>query len=279
MPGNLREGVAPMTSRSIALRIVPVELLAARRPQRMVERSVMFYRHAWLILVSGFFEPLLYLLSVQVGFSSLIGEVTYDGVSYDYAEFVAPALMAAAAMNGAIFDATGNVFEKLRHSKLYDTVLATPMTASDVALGEIMGAVTRGSLYSIAFVITMWAMGLVGSPLIVLAVPACVLIGFAFASVGMAFTTYMRSWSDLEYINAVTLPLLLFSATFYPLSAYGGWSWIVYFSPLYHGVVIVRGCNLGVLEWSMLGNIAVLLGLSWVGLRFTARRIDGLLLT
>jgi lipooligosaccharide transport system permease protein len=279
VPGNLREGVAPMTSRSIALRIVPVELLAARRPQRMVERSVMFYRHAWLILVSGFFEPLLYLLSVQVGFSSLIGEVTYDGVSYDYAEFVAPALMAAAAMNGAIFDATGNVFEKLRHSKLYDTVLATPMTASDVALGEIMGAVTRGSLYSIAFVITMWAMGLVGSPLIVLAVPACVLIGFAFASVGMAFTTYMRSWSDLEYINAVTLPLLLFSATFYPLSAYGGWSWIVYFSPLYHGVVIVRGCNLGVLEWSMLGNIAVLLGLSWVGLRFTARRIDGLLLT
>jgi lipooligosaccharide transport system permease protein len=268
-----------MTSRSIALRIVPVELLAARRPQRMVERSVMFYRHAWLILVSGFFEPLLYLLSVQVGFSSLIGEVTYDGVSYDYAEFVAPALMAAAAMNGAIFDATGNVFEKLRHSKLYDTVLATPMTASDVALGEIMGAVTRGSLYSIAFVITMWAMGLVGSPLIVLAVPACVLIGFAFASVGMAFTTYMRSWSDLEYINAVTLPLLLFSATFYPLSAYGGWSWIVYFSPLYHGVVIVRGCNLGVLEWSMLGNMAVLLGLSWVGLRFTARRIDGLLLT
>ena len=279
MPGNLREGVASMTSRAIALRIVPVELLAARRPQRMVERSVMFYRHAWLILVSGFFEPLLYLLSVQVGFSSLIGEVTYDGVSYDYAEFVAPALMAAAAMNGAIFDATGNVFEKLRHSKLYDTVLATPMTASDVALGEIMGAVTRGSLYSIAFVITMWAMGLVGSPLIVLAVPACVLIGFAFASVGMAFTTYMRSWSDLEYINAVTLPLLLFSATFYPLSAYGGWSWIVYFSPLYHGVVIVRGCNLGVLEWSMLGNMAVLLGLSWVGLRFTARRIDGLLLT
>jgi lipooligosaccharide transport system permease protein len=268
-----------MTSRAIALRIVPVELLAARRPQRMVERSVIFYRHAWLILVSGFFEPLLYLLSVQVGFSSLIGEVTYDGVRYDYAEFVAPALMAAAAMNGAIFDATGNVFEKLRHSKLYDTVLATPMTASDVALGEIMGAVTRGSLYSIAFVITMWAMGLVGSPLIVLAVPACVLIGFAFASVGMAFTTYMRSWSDLEYINAVTLPLLLFSATFYPLSAYGGWSWIVYFSPLYHGVVIVRGCNLGVLEWSMLGNMAVLLGLSWVGLRFTARRIDGLLLT
>jgi len=268
-----------MSERTLALRIVPVELLTARRPQRMVERSVMFYRHAWMILVSGFFEPLLYLLSVQVGFAALVGEVTDNGVTYDYAEFVAPALMAAAAMNGAIFDATGNVYEKLRHSKLYDTVLATPMTAADIALGEIMGAVARGSLYSVAFVLTMWALGLVGSPLVVLAVPACVLIGFAFASLGMAFTTYMRSWSDLEYINAVTLPLLLFSATFYPLSSYGGWSWIVYFSPLYHGVAIVRGCNLGVLEWSMLGNIAVLLALSLAGLRFTARRIGGLLLT
>ncbi|RLE26007.1 MAG: ABC transporter, partial [Actinobacteria bacterium] len=163
--------------------------------------------------------------------------------------------------------------------KLYDTVLATPMTAADVALGEILGAVARGGLYSIAFVLTMWALGLVGSPLILLAIPACLLIGFAFASIGMAFTTFMRSWSDLEYINAVTLPLLLFSATFYPLSSYGGWSWVVYFSPLYHGVAIVRGCNLGVLEWSMLGNIAVLVALSLVGLRFTARRIDGLLLT
>lgn len=268
-----------MTSRSIALRILPVELLSARRPQRMVERSVMFYRHAWLILVSGFFEPLLYLLSVQVGFAALVGEVTVDGVTLDYAEFVAPALMAAAAMNGAIFDATGNVYEKLRHSKLYDTVLATPMTASDVALGEILGAVARGSLYSLAFVLTMWALGLVGSPLVVLAIPACVLIGFAFASIGMAFTTFMRSWSDLEYINALTLPLLLFSATFYPLSSYGGWSWVVYFSPLYHGVAIVRGSNMGVLEWSMLGNVAVLVALSLVGLRFTSRRIDGLLLT
>ena len=36
----------------------------------MVERSVMFYRHAWMVFVSGFFEPLLYLLSVQIGFDS-----------------------------------------------------------------------------------------------------------------------------------------------------------------------------------------------------------------
>ncbi len=264
---------------TVALRIVPLEVLGrARRPQRMVERSVMFYRHAWMILVSGFFEPLLYLLSVQVGFAALVGEIVVDGVTYDYAQFVAPALLAASAMNGAIFDATGNVFEKLRHTKLYDTVLATPMTAADVAVGEILSAVGRAVIYSIAFVLTMWALGLVGSAWIVLAIPVCALIGFAFAAAGMAYTTYMRTWSDLEYVNAVTLPLLLFSTTFYPVSSYGDWSWVVQLSPLYHGVAVVRGLNLGQLDWTMMVHLAVLAALALVGLGITSRRITGLLL-
>ncbi len=264
---------------TIALRIVPIEVLArTRRPHRMVERSVMFYRHAWMIMVSGFFEPLLYLLSVQVGFAALVGDIVVGGVSYDYAEFVAPGLLAAAAMNGAIFDATGNVFEKLKHTKLYDTVLATPMTAADVAVGEILSAVGRAVIYSAAFVVTMWVLGLVGSAWIVLAIPVCALIGFAFAAVGMAYTTFMRTWSDLEYVNAVTLPLLLFSATFYPLSSYGEWGWLVQLSPLYHGVAVVRGLNLGNLEWTMLIHLGVLAAVALVGLGITSRRIEGLLL-
>ena len=264
---------------TIALRIVPLEVLAtARRPHRMVERSAMFYRHAWMVFVSGFFEPLFYLLSVQVGFAALVGDIVVDGVSYEYAQFVAPALLAAAAMNGAIFDATGNVFEKLKHTKLYDTVLATPMTAADVAVGEILSAVSRAVIYSAAFIVTMWVLGLVASPWIVLAIPVCALIGFAFAAVGMAYTTFMRTWSDLEYVNAVTLPLLLFSATFYPVSSYGSWGWLVQLSPLYHGVAVVRGLNLGQFEWSMIAHLGVLAVLALVGLGVTSRRIDGLLL-
>ncbi len=268
----------PTDGRIALARIVPSTLFSARRPQRMVERTVMWYRHAWMIAVSGFFEPLLYLLSVKVGFAALVGTITVDGQVYDYAKFVAPGLLAAAAMNGTIFESTGNVFAKLKHQKLYDTVLATPMNAADVALGEILGAVARGGIYSVAFVVTMWMLGLVGSPMIVLAIPVCLLIGFAFAAFGMAYTTTMRNWSDLEYVNVVTLPLMLFSATFYPASSYGDWSWIVQLSPLYHGVVVVRGCNLGELEWSMLGNLAVLAVLALIGLTITARRIERLLL-
>ena len=124
-------------------------------------------------------------------------------------------------MNGAVYETTMNVFFKMKHAKLYDAVLATPMVPADVALGEIGWAVARGVLYSIAFLLTMWALGMVGSPWIVLAVPVCVLIGLAFGAIGMALTTYMRSWADFEYVTAVTLPLFLFSATFYPLSSYG----------------------------------------------------------
>ena len=264
--------------RPILLRVLPLELLAAQRPQRMLERGVMYYRRNWLLFVSGFFEPLLYLLSVQVGFAALVGTVTDGGITYDYADFVAPALLASAAMNGAIFDATGGVFEKLTHTKLYDTVLATPMTAADVALGEIMTAVVRGSLYSVAFVAAMAALGLVESPLILLAIPVCALIAFAFGAIGMAYATFMRAWADLEYVNVVIVPMLLFSATFYPLSEYGDWSWIVQYSPLYHGVVVVRGCAVGELEWSMLGNLAVLAALAIAGVALVSRRVDRLLL-
>ncbi len=268
----------PQCHVSAVLRIVPAEVLGARRPQRMMERSLMVYRRTWLIVVSGFFEPLFYLLSIRIGFSELIGDVEYGGRVVDYTTFVAPALMASSAMNGAVFDSTMNVFFKMKHQKLYDSVLATPMTAPDVALGEIGFAVVRGALYSVAFLATMWALGMVGSAWVVLALPACVLIGFAFAAVGMAATTYMRSWADFEYVPTAVLPLFLFSATFYPLSSYGDWGWVVQLSPLYHGVALVRAFNFGEFSWSLLGHVAVLVVLGIVGVTIAARRIRTLLL-
>jgi lipooligosaccharide transport system permease protein len=260
-------------------RIVPAEVFLARRPQRMMERSLFVVRRSPIIYVSGFFEPLFYLLSIRIGFSELVGTVEVDGQSVPYAAFVAPALMAASAMNGAVYDSTMNVYFKLRHARLYDAVLATPMTPGDVALGEIGFAVVRGLLYSVAFLVTMWAMGMVGSPWVVLAIPSCVLIGFAFAAVGMAATTAMRSWADFEYVTAITLPLFLFSGTFYPPGSYGNWGWVLQLSPLYHGVALVRGFNLGDLEWAMLGHAAFLAAMAAIGLAIASRRVSSLLLT
>jgi lipooligosaccharide transport system permease protein len=263
---------------ALPLRILPPGLLLARRPQRMVERSVMVYRRTWLILVSGFFEPLFFLLSIRVGFGSLVGDVEVAGRTVPYAEFVAPALMASSAMNGAIYDSTMNVFHKLKYVRLYDAILATPMTSTDVAVGEIGWAVLRGVLYSTTFLVTLVALDMTQSPWIVMALPVCALVGLAFASIGMACTTYMRSWADFEYVTAATLPLFLFSATFYPVSSYGEWGWIVQLSPLYHGVAMVRALSFGEVSWTFLLHAGVLGALAVVGMAVTARRIEQLLL-
>ena len=100
-----------------------------------------------MIFLSGFFEPVFYLLSIGVGLGALVGDFTLsDGQVVGYAAFVAPALLATSAMNGAIYDSTFNVFFKLKYAKLYDAMLATPLGRRDVALGEITWALLRGAL-------------------------------------------------------------------------------------------------------------------------------------
>ena len=265
-----------MTLTDLPVRIIPPSVFNARRPQRLIERHFLINRKGggWMILLTGFFEPLFFLLSIRVGFGSLVGDVTDGDRIVPYAEFVAPALMAAAAMNGAVLESTMNIFFQLKYAKVYDAALATPLTAGDVALGEISYATLRGALYSAAFLVTIIGLGMAQSPWIVFALPVCVLISVAFSSVGMAFTTYMRGIADFEYVPSLTLPLFLFSATFYPLSSYGDWGWLLQLSPLYHGVALVRGASYGEWSWAYLGHVGVLVAMALVGITITARRIE-----
>jgi lipooligosaccharide transport system permease protein len=239
------------------------------------------FRHGWAVLVSGFFEPVFYLFSLGVGLGALIGDIeASSGQLVEYAVFVAPALMASAAMNGAVYDATFNIFFKLKYAKLYDSVLATPLGPRDVALGEISWALLRGLFYSVAFLLVAAAAGVVMSWWAMLAIPAASLIGFAFAAVGMAATTFMRSWQDFDYVQLAILPMFLFSATFYPLSTYPeSWGWVVELTPLYHGVELVRGLMLGEIGAGLLVHVAYLSVMGMVGTVFAARRIERLLLT
>lgn len=267
-----------MTSVGAVLRVVPPTLREARRPHRLMERAYIYNRRMWVIIVSGFFEPLFYLLSIRIGISKLVGDIEVGGEIVDYASFVAPALMAASAMNGAVYDSTMNVFYKLKHAKLYDAMLATPLVPGDVALGEIGWALVRGLLYSIVFLGVMVGMGLTNSWWVILAIPACSLVGLAFASCGMAATTFMRGWSDFEFVPLVQMPMFLFSATFYPASTYGGLGQaLLQVSPLYHGVALVRAANDGVWSWSLLGHVGFLAAMSAGGLALAAARLERLL--
>lgn len=274
-----------MSSQTVAFRVAPPgigpRLLGTGGARYLIERNVRVYRTGWTVLVSGLFEPVFYLFSIGVGVSQLVGDVELPGGTVvSYTVFVAPAMLASSAMNGAMYDATFNLFFKLKYNKLYDAVLSTPMTPVDVAVGEIAWALMRGALYSAAFLVVMLVMGLIGSWWAVLALPAVVLIGFSFAAVGTACTTYMKSWQDFEYVTLVSLPMFLFSATFYPLSTYPeALQWVVRLSPLYHAAALLRELTTGAVSTASVVHVAVLLGLGVVGVLVTGRRLEKLLLT
>ena len=271
---------APPARAGLLLRILPPGLYAGRA-RMLVERSVRVSRASWAIFVSGAAEPFLYLLAFQVGFGKLVTEVAGpDGRPMGYVAFVAPALLATSAMNGAIFESTYNMFFKLRYAKLYDAMLATPIGPLDVAIGEIGWAMTRGGIYAVAFLAIAAAMGLLASWWALLMVPAALLVGLAFSAIGMALVTFLKSTAQFDYIALALMPMFLFATTFFPLSVYPEpLQWVVRCLPLYHAIELMRGLATGLLSGSMLINLAYLLALGAIGLWASTRRIAKLLLT
>lgn len=260
-------------------RVLPLQLLGATGGRHLIERNLLVYRRSWVVLISGAMEPLFYLFAVGIGVGSLVGDLTGPGGEpISYAAFIAPALLAASAMNGSIFEMY-NIFFKLKYEKLYDAALATPMQPRDIAVGEVTWSLIRSGLYSIGFLAVVTALGLVRSWWGLLVVPAALLIGFCFASATIAATTFMRSWQDFDLLLLFTIPMFLFSATFYPLDVYPPpIQWLTQLSPLYHGVEIVRALSLGVLDLTLIAHATVLAGIGLAGVAIAARRIERLLL-
>jgi lipooligosaccharide transport system permease protein len=245
----------------------------------LIYRNYLAYRRAWYIFVSGFLEPVFYLFSIGVGVGQLVTGFQFNGQDIPYAEFVAPGMLAASAMNGSLLDSTFNFFFKLKYNKLFDQILATPLTTMDIARGELSWSLLRGGIYSAGFLVVMVAMDLVSSWWALLAVPATLLIGLAFGGVCMALTTFMRSWQDFEFVTLATLPMFLFSATFFPVTAFPPvLRWVVECTPLYRGVVLCRELTTGVLSWGSAVSVVYLVVMGLVGLAVVRRRLDALLL-
>ena len=259
----------------ITTRFFPTRAIGRSRAHKVLERDIIVYRRNWTIIISGFFEPVFYLLGIGFGLGTLVGDVA----DIPYAAYVAPGLMATTAMNGALFESTFNLFFKLKYAKTFDAILATPLGPSDIAIGEVSWALTRGLLYAIGFLVVMLLLGLVLSPWGILMIPGALLIGLAAASIGMAATTFMRKWQDFDLVTVVTMPLFLFSGTFFPVSVYPEWlRIIVEVTPLYRGVHMLRSFSTGEVGPAVLVDIAYLAIIGLVGVTITARRLRGLLL-
>ena len=256
----------------------PGEKYYSGRSRAIMERAyIAFKSSTWLIVFSGFIEPVLFLLSFGYGLKNLVGDITVAGQPVGYVAFIAPALLATSAMNGAIYDSTMNVFFKLNHDRLYHGMLATSLGPMDVALGEISWALLRGFSYAVGFMAIVVPLGLVPSVWGILAIPAAVLIAFGFASFGMAVTSYMKSFQQLEIISIVLLPMFLFSGSFYPLSVFPEWlQTLIRLLPLAHAIDLVRGLTLGNISWALVGHAMYFVVMIVIGLFFTTKRLNAL---
>lgn len=267
--------VAPHT-RGLSLRA-----LSSGNVGAVLERGFKVIKNQnWMILVSGFFEPVFYLLAMGIGMGGLVGEVTGPaGEPIPYAAYIAPALLATSAMNGAIYDSTWNVFFKLRFAKLYQAMLQTSLGPLDVALGEILMALFRGFIYALGFLGVLAVMGLVTSWWSLLMVPVAVLIAFGFAALGMGITSYLTTFQQMDLINFVMLPMFLFSATLYPITVYPeAIQWFVMAMPLWHAVELMRQLSFGHLSGATLVHVVYFLGMTGLGLWLTTVRLRKLFL-
>lgn len=234
----------------------------------------------WAVLLSGFFEPVFYLLAMGYGLGGLVGTVPGPGGRpVAYAAYIAPALLATSAMNGAIYDSTWNVFFKLRFAKIYQAMLATSLGPLDVAMGEIAMALFRGFLYAVGFTAVVGSMGLITSWWGLLMIPAAVLIAFGFAAFGMGVTSLMKTFQHMELINFVMLPMFLFSSTLYPIDVYPEpLQWFVKALPLWHGVELMRQLSAGYFNAATPWHAVYFVGMTVLGLWFTTYRLRALFL-
>jgi lipooligosaccharide transport system permease protein len=252
------------------------------RARRLVERNILVYRHQWIIIFSGVFEPIFYLLGIGLGIGGIVGNVPpqfVGGLEVSYLAFVAPALVATAAMNGAVFETIFNVFFKLNFAKTYDGVLATPMGITEIAIGEMLWALIRAALYAAAMFIVMLGFGLVLSPWGALTVPAALLVAAAFAAAGLAGTAYLRTVNDFDVpMGLVVMPMFLFSGTFFPIEVYPeAIQWLMQALPLYHAISLIRGLTLGLVGLPQLWDFVYLAAFFticlWIAMRQMERKL------
>jgi len=235
------------------------------------QRNAAMYRRTWkLNLLPNFFEPLLYLLSIGVGVGSYVTQM--EGMSY--VQFLAPGLVAVAAMNGASFEVTYNTFVRLNYEKTYDSMLTTPVQPEDLLFGEVLWAVTRACIYGGCFFVVIAALGLAPLPSSLAALLLIPMAGLLFAAIGIAFSLRVVTIDLFNfYFTLFLTPLFLFSDIFFPLRERlpGAWLWLAEVLPLLHPVRLARAAFRGELSLILAWDVFYIVALSAVLLALAAR--------
>ncbi len=238
--------------------------ISPRHAAAVWRRNATMYRRTWMLnILPNFFEPVLYLLAIGLGVGAYIPQM--GGMSY--VNFLAPGLVCVAAMNGATFEVTYNIFVRMTFEKAYDAMLTTPVEPDDVLAGEILWAVTRAALYGGCFLIVLVLWGLASPVAGLLMLPLLPLAGLLFAAIGVSVSLRLPTIDLFSfYFTLFLTPLFLFSDVFFPLQERlsGIWLWVAEVLPLLHPVRIARAIFRGEFRPVLLWDLAYILGLSAV---------------
>jgi lipooligosaccharide transport system permease protein len=248
---------------------------------RVFEHRFLSYRRTFRASIfSSFLTPVLFLTAMGLGLGSYVdgsSNPMLGGVSY--LAFLAPGLLAATCMQSAAFEGAFPIMAGLVWSRVFHAMYATPISGRDIALGNLAWIGARMVLISSVFTLIIVLFGAATSPLIVLAIPAAVLTGLAFAAPIVAFSATQKTPSKFNSLFRFGItPLFLFSGTFYPVESLPAivqpLAWV---TPLYHGVVLTRGLSLGTIGQApvlALVHLLILVAFIVVGTWFSIRTIS-----
>jgi len=236
-------------------------------------RNAAMYKKTWKWnILPNFFEPVFYLFSIGLGVGAYISEM--GGTSY--LAFIAPGLVCVAAMNGASFEVTYNIYVRLVFEKTYDAMLTTPIEPDDVLVGEILWAVTRSCVYGGCFFVVLMLFGLTPLPSSLSVIFVIPMTGLLFAAIGMVFSLRIPNIDMFSfYFTLFLTPLFLFSDVFFPLKERlaGAWLWVAEALPLLHPVRLARASFRGEFSAIVFWDLAYTLGISLLLLLWARRSV------
>ena len=232
------------------------------RFMRVWHRNFIVYKKIWKInFLPPILEPLFYILAFGIGLGAMIGHINYQGREISYVAFIAPALLSINMMYNAFFENTYASFVRMYYQKTFDAIMATPLSVSEVIVGEIVWGATKSLIATAIMLAVVSLFGLVQYPYGLLVLPLSFLAGMAFGAVGMLFTGITPSIDmfNLPIFLFIT-PMFLFSGTFFPLNDLPVWAQKIALAfPLTHLVTLTRGLCLGVVGVNLLFGLLYLI--------------------
>jgi lipooligosaccharide transport system permease protein len=212
----------------------------------VLEYNVASYRRVWRASVlSSFALPVLFLLGMGVSVGSYVD--ARGALGTDYLDYIAPGVLVSTALQVAVGESTWPVYGHFHWTRVYHSMLATPLRVRDILAGQIGFVVLRVAIASAGFLVVMSAFGAVHSWRVVFALPVAVLVGLAVAAPSIAYAAAISSDGMFAVLLRFgVIPMTLFAGVFFPVDSLPTVPrWLALVSPLWHGVELARASTLG----------------------------------